>query len=107
MTLAKVIGTVWGARQSDGLTGRRVVEVRPVTLANAVPGMTLAADIQDEHLSRDTMLAVDPLGADAGQLVIVGIGSRVRDLVLGPEVTTKNCVIAIVDQVSIEPESKA
>ena len=35
-------------------------------------------------------------------LVLVAIGSRVRDLVLGPGVATKNCVVAIVDAASME-----
>lgn len=103
MTLARVVGTVWGARQSAGLSGRRVVEVRPLAVGRAVPGTRVRQDEGDELLAEGSMLAVDPLGADAGQLVLVAIGSRVRDLVLGPEVTTKHCVIAIVDEAVVEP----
>ncbi len=102
MKLCRVVGTVWGARQSEGLHGRRVVEVRPLGLQQAEAGTRLGADCDDGHLREASLLAVDPLGADVGQLVLVGIGSRVRDLVAGPHVTTKNCVIAIVDEAVVE-----
>lgn len=102
MKLCRVVGTVWGARQSDGLNGRRVVEVRPLGLRMARHGTRLAADCDEGHLRDSSMLAVDPLGADVGQLVLVGVGSRVRDLVAGPHVTTKACVIAIVDEALVE-----
>jgi len=107
MILAQVIGTVWGAKQSEGLSGRRVVEVRPVHLRGAAPGTSLTADCGPQRLEHRTLLAVDPLGADAGQLVLVSIGSRVRDLTLGAHVPTKNCVIAIVDEASIDPVGRA
>lgn len=102
MTLARVVGTVWGARQSAGLAGRRVVEVRPLAAGRAAPGSRIRQDEGDDLLADGTMLAVDPLGADAGQLVLVAIGSRVRDLGLGADVPTKHCVIAIVDEARIE-----
>lgn len=102
MILGRVEGSVWGARQSSGLTANRIVEVRPVTLANVGVGTRLTADPDSAHLSDSTLLAVDSLGADVGQLVLVGIGSRVRDLVVGEGVTTKNVVIAIVDEASVE-----
>lgn len=102
MILARVIGTVWGARQSDGLPGRRLVEVRRVGLGAARDGTSLKADCDDAHLQAATLLAVDGLGADVGQLVLVGIGSRVRDLTVGPRVPTKACVLAIVDEASVQ-----
>jgi microcompartment protein CcmK/EutM len=102
MTLARVVGTVWGARQSPGLSGRRVVEVRPLAAGRGVPGTRIRQDEGDDLLEASTMLAVDPLGADVGQLVLVAVGSRVRDLVLGPWVETKHAVIAIVDEAQVE-----
>lgn len=101
MILAQVIGTVWGATQAETLEGRRIVEVRPVTLAGAGPGTRFRADLGDASLARGSTLAVDPLGADVGELVLVAIGSRVRDLAVGPGVTTKHCVIAIVDEARV------
>jgi microcompartment protein CcmK/EutM len=102
MKLARVVGTLWGAKQSDGMHGRRVVEVRPLGLAGARDGTRLTADCDDGHLRESSMLALDPLGADVGQLVLIGVGSRIRDLVFGPHATTKACVIAIVDEALVE-----
>jgi microcompartment protein CcmK/EutM len=102
MVLAKVVGTLWGARQADAMEGRRVVEVRPVSLQHAPPGTRIGNDADDLLLAASSLLAIDPLGADVGQLVVVAIGSRVRDLCLGPEVTTKHCVVAIVDEAVVE-----
>ena len=102
MILGKVIGTVWGAKQSDGLVSRKIVEVRRVSLKGMHPGDCFTDDVEGQMLSATTLLAVDPLGADVGQLVVVAIGSRVRDLAVGPAVTTKNAVIAIVDEAAIE-----
>ncbi|MBL6974434.1 MAG: EutN/CcmL family microcompartment protein [Deltaproteobacteria bacterium] len=104
MILGKVIGTVWGAKQSRNLSGRRVVEVRPVRLKGLCPGSRLGNDPDDEQLGPGSLLAVDPLGADTGQTVLVSIGSRVRDLVAGPDVPTKHCVVAIVDEASVDTE---
>ena len=102
MILGKVIGTVWGAKQSVGIAGRKTVEIRPVTLKGLGPGSVIKADIDGAMMSDSTLLAVDPLGADVGQLVVVAIGSRPRDIVAGPEVTTKNTVVAIVDEASVD-----
>ncbi len=98
MILGQVIGTVWGAKQTETLRGRRVVEVRPVTLRGAREGLRLGHDVSPARLASTSLLAVDPLGADVGQCVLVAIGSRVRDLVTDPLVPTKHCVIAIVDE---------
>jgi microcompartment protein CcmK/EutM len=98
MILAKVVGTVWGAKQAASLGGRRIVEVRPVVLGPAGP---VTHDAAEDRLAETSLLAVDPLGADEGQLVLVAIGSRVRDLCLGPDVTTKHCVTAIVDAAEV------
>lgn len=98
MILGQVIGTVWGAKQSETLRGRRVVEVRPVTLRGAREGLRIGDDVPAGSLAPTSLLAVDPLGADVGQCVLVAVGSRVRDLVTDPLVPTKHCVIAIVDE---------
>lgn len=103
MILARVIGPVWGARQSPALRGHRVLEVRRVGLAAARPGEAITADCDERHLQETTLLAVDALGADQGQLVLVAVGSRVRDLTLPGDLPTKNVVVAIVDSAFLEP----
>ena len=102
MILGKVVGTVWGSKQTPALAGRRVVEVRPLTLAGWVPGQSIRADPEEARLADTSMLAVDPLGADVGQLVLVAVGSRSRDIVLACDVPTKHTVVAIVDEARVE-----
>ena len=101
MKLGRVVGTVWGAKQSVGLKGRRIVEVQPLHFDSKVGPRIVSDENVDDLLADFTMMAVDPLGADIGQLVLVAVGSRVRDLVVGPDVETKNCVIAIVDRAEL------
>lgn len=98
MILGQVIGTVWGSRQVENLRGRRIVAVRPVILRDVAPGLRIGADLPEWLLAQTSLLAIDPIGADVGQNVLVAIGSRVRDLVTEPTVPTKHCVIAIVDE---------
>ena len=97
MILGMVTGTLWGARQAQQLQGRKLVQVRPLRL-NAMP---VDAPVRDdpprEALSDEVVVAVDALNADEGQLVLVGIGSRVRDITVGSECPTKAVVVAIVD----------
>ena len=96
MILGKVCGTLWGAKQSEELVGRRLVQVRPLKLG--VEWTDVDADVPDEWLDKDVIVAVDELGADIGQLVLVAIGSRVRDITVGKYVPTKAVVVGIVDQ---------
>ena len=102
MIVGKVEGTVWGSRQCVLLEGRRIVRVRPVGLEGLEPGDGFGDDPPASVLRDSMLLAVDPLGADVGQTVVVSIGSRVRDLVAGEGVPTKNCVVAIVDRADVE-----
>lgn len=98
MILGKVTGSVWGAKQVQSLAGYRIVSVRPLVFPNAAE---FREDVDERFLSASLILAVDRLGADMGELVLVSIGSRVRDLVAGEDCPTKNCIIAIVDRAVI------
>jgi ethanolamine utilization protein EutN len=89
MILGRVTGTLWGARQAEALGGSKVLLVRPLSAA----GEPESGEI----------VALDQLAAGPGDLVLVGIGSRVRDLTLGASVPTKAVVLAIVDDVAREP----
>ena len=51
MVLGKVIGTVWGSKQSEGLVSFRVVEIRRVSLQGLQPGARLMADIEGDRKS--------------------------------------------------------
>jgi len=97
LILGKVTGTLWGARQADKLQGRKLVQVRPIKLSGMAVGKETRDDPPDDMLSDEVIVAVDALNADEGQMVLVGIGSRVRDITVGPDCPTKAVVIAIVD----------
>jgi microcompartment protein CcmK/EutM len=77
MRLMQVVGPVWGARRAAGLEGRKILELRTPAGARA--------------------FAVDALGAGPGEWVLVGHGSRLRDLTVGADVADKDVVLAIVD----------
>lgn len=77
MRVAQVVGPVWGARQADGLHGRKILALRT--------------------LDGSRVCAVDALGAGPGEWVLVAHGSRVRDLTVGETVADKDVVIAILD----------
>lgn len=85
MRLAQVVGPVWGTRRAQGLSGRKVLELRTHTGGR--------------------LCAVDALGAGPGEWVLVAHGSRVRDLTVGAEVAEKDIIIAIVDGVDGLPIS--
>jgi len=99
MILGVVTGSLWGAKQSEGLKGRRLVQVRPLKIKGLERTKEISADPPEKSLSTGMVIAVDPLGADEGQLVLVAIGSRVRDIVVGRLVPTKAVVVGIVDSV--------
>jgi ethanolamine utilization protein EutN len=96
MLIGEVIGRLWASRKAEGLEGRKLLLVRPLAIAGgaAVSGAGL-------------VVAVDGLGAGPGERVIVAHGSRVRDVTLGAGVADKDVVVAIVDDLHLEPGAGA
>lgn len=131
MLLARVVGSVWGARQAEGLAGNRLLRVEPLMALGLDDGPSPEAgtrdsapsisggpasnrpvewlDIDADHVPlrsnpRQVKVVLDRLGAGPGELVLVAHGSRCRDLAFGPEGQTlpvKELVVAIVDQARI------
>ncbi len=100
MLLARVAGQVWGAKQAESLSGRRLLVVQPLTAkikseAALPPGASVKGS--DLMTQPRAIVAVDQLGAGPGELVLVAHGSRCRDLTLGEGVATKDVIVAIVD----------
>ena len=107
MLLARVVGEVWGARQADNLTGHKLLVVEPLAArpaAEAPPagGIDVTADAPGLASAGSRLVAIDALGAGPGELVLVAHGSRCRDLTFGPQVPTKDVVVAIVDAAAID-----
>ena len=102
MILAKVIGAAWGAREARLLDGMKLLEVRPVRLRGGAGVQEIGADLPDPDLAEDTVIAADMLGAGIGEYVLVGHGSRIRDLTVGRAMPLKEVVLAIVDRATVE-----
>ena len=102
MILGKVIGAVWGAKEARLLEGMKLLEIQPVRLRGGAGLQEIGADLPDPDLGRGTIIAADMLGAGAGEFVLVGHGSRIRDLTVGQAVPVKEVVLAIVDRAAVE-----
>jgi ethanolamine utilization protein EutN len=89
MLLGRVTGVVWGTRRAEGLAGSKLLRVQPLTSG---------------ALGQIEVIAVDQLDAGPGDLVLVAIGSRVRDLTVGDTVPTKAVTVAIVDDFAVVRE---
>ena len=107
MLIGEVVGRLWASRQAEGLGGRKLVLVRPLTVASR-GGAAGAADGHHRSVGPGAglVVAVDGLGAGPGERVIVAHGSRVRDLTVGEGVADKDVVIAIVDDLHLEPSRR-
>jgi ethanolamine utilization protein EutN len=97
MMLGKVTGTIWGAQEARTLDGRKLVQVQPLRVFPGDGLTTLACDTP-AAVSDSIVVAVDELGAGIGEFVLVGHGSRIRDLTVGGAVPVKDVVLAIVDR---------
>ena len=93
MILGRVIGEVWATRKHPALDGRKLVVVRPT--------LWYAPAHECGHL-----VAVDGLGVDVGQEVVVCLGDPARrslGAVEGINVPIEAAVMAIVDRVELAP----
>jgi ethanolamine utilization protein EutN len=109
MLLCRVERRIWGTRRADGLEGITLLEVRPVRFGGGDGAPLLRYDKERGlepaagQLGDAAIVAADRLGAGVGELVLVGTGSRVRDLVFGDAAPLKTVVLAIVDRAEEAP----
>ncbi len=101
MYLGLVIGSIWGAKQANGLEGLKLLQVRPVSLPSADGPGGSRVDPAGCALSDEIIVAADTLGAGEGEYVLVSMGSRVRDIVYDSRRPIKAVVVAIVDSADI------
>jgi ethanolamine utilization protein EutN len=83
MFVGEVVGRLWASRQAEALDGRKLLLVRPLAASG--------------RLGSRLIVAVDGLDAGPGDRVLVGRGSRVRDVTVGDAVADKDVVVGIVD----------
>ena len=101
MILGLVIGAVWGAKEARLLDGMKLLEICPVRLRAGDGVQEIGADLPAPDLAKGTIVAADMLGAGVGEYVLVGHGSRIRDLTVGRAIPTKEVVLAIVDRAAV------
>lgn len=87
MIIARIVGSVVATTRSSGLDGRPLRLVRPASEADVPHG--------------ESFVAVDRVGAGAGELVLVARGSAAR-VALGVDVEVDAAIIAIVDRIDVD-----
>ncbi len=88
MLLGKVIGTVWATRKDEQLVGMKLQIVREVDL--------------DLNLRDRYVIAVDSVGAGAGEIVLVAQGSSARQTELTHNRPVDAVITAIVDKLDVQ-----
>lgn len=88
MTLGRVIGSVWATRKDEGLNGTKILIIQPVDL-----------DYKPE--GKHAVIAVDSVGAGAGEIVLFAQGSSARQTKLTHNKPIDAVVMAIVDKLDV------
>lgn len=84
MYLATVVGQVWATRKEPTLTGLRLLVVQPYLLGG--------------EQSKETMVAVDPIGADVGERVLVVMGRAARHAIgKGHDIGFQCAIVGVID----------
>jgi microcompartment protein CcmK/EutM len=89
--LGKVIGTVWATQKEDKLHGAKLLIVRHIDL-DGKPLSTYA-------------VAVDAVGAGAGETVLVATGSSARQTPFTENKPVDAVIMAIVDKIDVPSRS--
>ncbi len=92
LVLGKVIGTVWSTRKDENLVGSKFLIVRQLNL--------------DYTPKKDTVVAVDSVGAGVGEVVLVAQGSSARQTVITKNKPIDAVIMAIVDKLDISVKEK-
>jgi len=94
MYVGRVIGTVWATQKTSTLTGLRMLLVRPLT-ARREGGADAVAE------SEQVLVAADPVGAGAGETVLVAVGRAARNVLGSQDLGWQVAVVGIVDAMSL------
>lgn len=107
MFLARVVGTVWSSVKWDGLSGLRLLLVRPYHLEDLRDREASGTEVPPARVE-DGVVVADILGAGPGEDVIVAYGHAARvgiepDLAPGeaPHHPVDAAVVAIVDRMHV------
>ena len=89
MVLGKVIGSVWATRKDDKLKHMKFLVVRHLNF--------------DMTFKDSFSVAVDAVGAGAGEIVLTASGSSARLTELTDKKPVDTVIMAIVDKLDIDP----
>lgn len=84
MNLGQVVGTVVSTVKAEQFKGCKLLIVRPI-------------DEQGRATAENAYVAVDAIGAGAGEVVLVAFGSAARHTGLTRDSATDAAIVAIVD----------
>jgi ethanolamine utilization protein EutN len=89
MLVGTVVGRLWSTRKDDTLGGLRFLVVRP-WLTGGAP-------------TAETIVAVDPIGVDVGERVLVVFGRAARHAIgRGQDIGFQTAVVGVVDGIELE-----
>jgi ethanolamine utilization protein EutN len=89
MLLGTVVGQVWSTRKEPTLQGLRLLVIQPYLRGGAG--------------SAETLVAVDPIGADLGERVLVVFGRAARHAIgRGQDIGFQTAVVGVVDGAELE-----
>ncbi len=94
MILARVIGQVWATQKSPRLASQKLLLLKPL------------AWYRPDHAC-DHLVAVDPVGAQVGQDVVVCLGLPARWALGDTRTPVEASVAAIVDRVEVYADAAA
>ncbi len=89
MRVGNVIGAIWATRKDLRLRGYKLLVVQPVHLG-------------DDTIDGAPVVAVDIIGAGAGERVLLSSGSAARHAVGGANAPVDMAVVAIIDDQELD-----
>ncbi len=95
MMIGRVMGNVWATKKDPLLNGQRFLIIKPIRNQT---GRELTED-------GELMVAVDPIGAGFGDLVLVTFGGGSREG--GKHIPIDAAIVGIIDSVDLQTESGA